>query len=71
MEKNIQESINGKYIILEKKGSGLTSEVFKVKEIKTKNIYAAKVFKKQSPYFQREVDMLTALKEVNNPYMIL
>ena len=70
MEKNIQESINGKYIILEKKGSGLTSEVFKVKEIKTKNIYAAKVFKKQSPYFQREVDMLTALKEVNNPYMI-
>ena len=54
---NIQESIGGRYIIHKERGSGTTSEVFKVQDNNTQNIYAAKVFKKQSPYFQREIDM--------------
>ena len=67
---NIQESIGGRYIIHKERGSGTTSEVFKVQDNNTQNIYAAKVFKKQSPYFQREIDMLTALRPTNNPFMI-
>ena len=67
---NIQESIGGRYIIHKERGSGTTSEVFKVQDNNTQNIYAAKVFKKQSPYFQREIGMLTALRPTNNPFMI-
>ena len=67
---NVQESIGGKYKILEKRGSGTTAEVFKVQDNNTQKIYAAKVFKEKSPFFQREIDMLTALRPTNNPFMI-
>ena len=67
---NVQESIGGKYKILKKRGSGTTSEVFKVQDNNTQKIYAAKVFKEKSPFFQREIDMLTALRPTNNPFMI-
>ena len=48
---NVQESIGGKYKILEKIGSGTTAEVFKVQDNNTQKIYAAKVFKIKSPFF--------------------
>ena len=67
---NNEESIDSKYTILEQKGKGLTSEVFKVKEVSNQKIYAAKVYIKNSSLFQSEVDMLNILKEKNNPYMI-
>ena len=35
---NIQESIGGRYIILKERGSGTTSEVFKVQDNNTQNI---------------------------------
>ena len=67
---NKEESIDSKYTILEQKGKGYTSYVYKVKDKNTQNIYAAKVYKKPCMFFQNEVDMLTILKEKNNPYMI-
>jgi len=67
---NNEESIDSKYTILEQKGKGLTSEVFKVKDFNTQRIYAAKVYIKNSALFQSEVDMLNILREINNPYMI-
>ena len=67
---NNEESIDSKYTILEQKGKGLTSEVFKVKEVSNKKVYAAKVYINNSALFQSEVDMLNILKEKNNPYMI-
>jgi serine/threonine protein kinase len=50
---NIQESIGGRYIILKERGSGKTSEVFKVQDNNTQKIYAAKVYKTQSPFFPK------------------
>ena len=59
MENNKEEdTIDSKYTILKQKAKGLTSEVFKVRETDTKNIYAAKVFTKTYKSFQKEVDIL-------------
>jgi len=65
-----KELINNKYIILEKKGYGLTSDVFQVKDIKTENFYAAKIFKKSSKFLFKEIEILNSIKKVNNPYII-
>ena len=63
-----QTLIDNKYIILEKIGHGGTANVYKVKEIKTNKIYAAKILKEESEYFDNEVKMLKLIKE--NSYMI-
>ena len=68
--KNESESIDSKYKILKKRGKGLTSRVYKVKDNDSENIYAAKVFKKSSKLFQNEVDILNTIKELNNIYII-
>ena len=65
-----QETIDTKYLIQEKKGHGKTSDVYLVKMANSDKIYAAKVFKEDSKYFDKEVDILNYLKPINNPYMI-
>lgn len=42
---NDQESIDSKYIILDKKGFGATADVYLVKEANHDDVYAAKVLK--------------------------
>ena len=63
-----QKIINNKYITQEKIGHGGTANVYKVKEINTNKIYAAKILKDESEYFDNEIKMLKQIKE--NPYMI-
>ena len=65
-----QESINSKYIILKKKGEGLTSKVYKVRDTDNQNIYAAKVFIEPYKRFEKEIEMLNIIKALNNPYII-
>ena len=65
-----EETIDSKYIILDKKGSGLTANVFKVREINKQNSYAAKVLKKPSNYFAKEIEVLNILKPFNNPFIV-
>ena len=48
---NDQETIDNKYIILEKKGHGATANVFCVKDFDHDTVYAAKILKKHSDYF--------------------
>ena len=67
---DICENIDKKYEIIDKKGSGGTSIVFLVKDSTTKKIYAAKVLKKQSEYYDDEVKILNDLKEINCPYIL-
>ena len=63
-----QTLIDNKYIIQEKIGFGGTANVYKVKEINTNKIYAAKILKNEPKYFDNEVKMLKLIKE--NSYMI-
>ena len=71
MEGNKEEdTIDSKYIILKQISKGYTSEVFKVREIDSNNIYAAKVFINAYKFFQKEVDILNLIKKLNNPYLI-
>ena len=65
-----EETIDSKYIIIEKKGFGLTANVFLVREPNSQKCYAAKVLKNQSPFFQNEIDILNILKTSNNPNII-
>ena len=52
---NSGEKLNNKYDILEKKGSGATSKVYLVKDPETEKIYAAKVMKQPTDYYDKEV----------------
>ena len=65
-----QESIDNKYIITERKGQGATADVYLVKEPTAQKIYAAKVLKEPCDYFDKEVEILKALKKINNPYIV-
>ena len=67
---NDQETIDNKYIILEKKGHGATANVFCVKDFDHDTVYAAKILKKHSDYFDKEVNILNTLKTANNPYIV-
>jgi serine/threonine protein kinase len=64
-----EEIIDNKYKKREQKGSGLTSKVFRVEEINTNKIYAAKIFEKNK-YFNNEKQILELLKGKNVPNMI-
>ena len=61
---------NEVYKILEEKGQGATSYVFKVKEIKTEKIYAAKIYKESNKYCENEKEFLKKVKQKNSPYII-
>ena len=67
---DVWENIDKKYDIIEKKGSGASSVVYLVKDSTTKKAYAAKILKKQNIVFKNEVDILNALKEAQNPYIL-
>ena len=67
---NEQETIDSKYIILDKKGHGASASVYLVKEINKQNSYVAKVLKQESDLFENEVNMLNILKKINNPNII-
>ena len=67
---NSCEKLDNKYDILEKKGSGATAKVYLVKDQEANKIYAAKVMKEQTAYFDKEIEILNSLKSVNNPFMI-
>ena len=71
MESSPEENtINNKYIILEKKGRGATANVYLVEDKYDKKQYAAKVLKEVSPLFENEIKMLKRLSALNNPYII-
>ena len=65
-----QETIDSKYIILEKKGNGATANVFLVRESNSQTHYAAKVLKNPSHFFQNEINILNTLKAINNPNIV-
>ena len=67
---NSSENVDNKYSILEKKGSGATSIVYLVRAPETEKTYAAKIMKQPTDYFDREIEILNSLKNVNNPFMI-
>ena len=67
---NDQETIDNKYIILEKKGHGATANVFCVKDFDHDTVYAAKILKKHSDLFDKEVNILNTLKTANSPYIV-
>ena len=67
---NSEDTIDNKYIIKGKKGKGATAYVFLVEEQNTRRIYASKVLKKPSNLFNKEIEILNALKNYNNPYIV-
>ena len=68
---NSQEQIDSKYLIKEKVGTGFTSNIFLVKEIKTDDEYIAKVFKDQIKFLSdKEINILNILKKEDNPYIV-
>ena len=67
---NICERLDNKYAILEKKGSGATARVYLVKDPETEKIYAAKIMKKSTDFFDKEIEILKSLKSANNPFIV-
>ena len=67
---NNQETIDNKYKIIEKKGHGASANVFCVKELNNETIYAAKVLKKHSDLFQKEINILKTLKTAKSENII-
>ena len=65
-----QESIDNKYIIIEKRGSGATSNVFLVKKPNNENTYAGKVLKETGDLFDKEIEILKVLMPLHNPYLV-
>ena len=65
-----KELINNKYITIKKKGYGVTANVFKVKDILTNEVYAAKIYKNANIYFDREIEILNTIKEEKNQNII-
>ena len=74
MDSEPEDTIDSKYIIKSKKGSGATSTAFIVKERNNNEEYIAKILIKedeaQKLYYQNEIDNLTVLKPFNNKYII-
>ena len=72
MSKN-EEQIDSRYIIKEKIGEGLKTNIFLVLDKKTNKEYVSKVFKegeKNKALFNNEIKILNILKKYKNPYII-
>ena len=65
-----KETIDNKYMILQEKGQGSSSNVFLVKDLNTNENCAAKVLKESSNLFDTEIEILNYLKPINSPYII-
>ena len=74
MENEIEETIDKKYLIIEKKGSGGTANAFLVKQKGNDTNYIAKVLKvddkKHIQYHENEVKYLKILKKYSLPYVL-
>ena len=63
---NGQKVLDERYILQDQLGSGLTSKVFKVKDIKTGETKAAKIFENNmSVEFQKEMRNINLINEIN------
>ena len=63
-----QNILDNRYILQEMLGSGLTSKVFKVLDVQTGEIKAAKIFENNmSETFQKEAKIINLLNELNVP----
>ena len=72
MSKN-EEQIDSRYIIKEKIGEGLKTNIFLVLDKKTNKEYVSKVVKegeKNKALFNNEIKILNILKKYKNPYII-
>ena len=70
MDEENEESINFRFKILEKIGSGGTAYVFKVKDLDTNIECAAKVLREiKCEYYEKEINILNELKQAKNPYI--
>ena len=65
-----QESIDSKYLIVDKKGHGATANVYLVREPNQEQLYAAKVLKEPSNLFEKEINILNTLKSANNSNIV-
>ena len=65
-----ENSIDNKYIILERKGKGATANVYLVEDKNHKAKYAVKVLKEITPYFEKEIEILQKVSILKNPYII-
>ena len=65
-----QESIDSKYIIVDKKGHGATANVYLVREPNKEELFAAKVLKEPSNLFEKEINILNTLKSANNQNIV-
>lgn len=65
-----ENSIDNKYIILERKGKGATANVYLVEDKNNKAKYAVKVLKEITPYFEKEIEILQKVSILKNPYII-
>jgi len=63
-------SIDNTYTILEKKGFGATANVYLVEDKNDKAKYAAKVLKKSTPFFEKEIEILKQVSILKNPYIV-
>ncbi len=66
----VENSIDNKYTILEKKGRGATANVYLVEDKNTKSKYAAKVLKEKSSYFEKEIEILKKVSVLKNPFIV-
>lgn len=58
--------LNNRYIIKEQLGSGITSTVYKVEDMQTEEIKAAKIFEKNmKEEFEKEVNIFNKISEIN------
>ena len=63
-----QKILDNRYILQDMLGSGLTSKVFKVLDVQTGEIKAAKIFENNmSETFQKEAKIINLLNELNVP----
>ncbi len=61
----MSELIGNEFLILKKINSGSTANVYLVKSIKSEEIYAAKVYKVESKYFYKEIEVLKRLYNIS------
>ena len=66
----MSEIIGREYLIKALIGSGFTSDIYLVKSIVNEGIYAAKVYKSQSEYFLKEIEIMKKLSINNTPGIV-
>ena len=65
MDSSLQATIDSKYALLSKLGSGATAEVYLAEDLETQEKVAVKILKTVNKSFQQEVEMLSKIKNEN------